>query len=157
MFTKYQGVAIPKNYSGVRFKDGSVETEMKTHRGQITPSQDNIKSCAASPTFQSIIDSVASDEVDDLKNDEVQASDFDEQIASDEAGEQLNTVKCEEEEKPCISSQPLGFLDNTLKGLLDGIGGDDLLLLCLLLLIATDRQENSIDGIIILALLLLYH
>ena len=61
MFTKYTGIELPQNYSGSRFKqDIAEDTEMKTHRGQISTVGGVVKS-SVSPSFQSIIDIAVAD------------------------------------------------------------------------------------------------
>ena len=66
----------------------------------------------------------------------------------DEVCDVVKTISRDEEESNTIEA--------TLKRFLDNIGKDELLLLSLLVLFASDNQDCGIDGVIIVALLLMY-
>lgn len=149
MFTKYTGIEVPQNYSGNRFKKEVEKTEMKTHRGQISSPDSGIKA-AVSPSFQEVIDNAVSD-----KGDTEQYASFDEddinqttEAPLDEICDVVKTMSRDEEESNTIEA--------TLKRFFDSIGKDELLLLSLLVLFASDNQDCGIDGVIIVALLLMY-
>ena len=148
MFTKYTGIELPQNYSGSRFKqDIAEDTEMKTHRGQISTVGGVVKS-SVSPSFQSIIDNAVADN---------QATeDFSDAVSHESEEIECNpTVECNTVDTVSGATEKT-TVEATLKRFLDTIGKDEMLLLSLLLLFASDNQECSLDGIIIIALLLLY-
>ncbi len=57
MFTKYNGINLPKNYSGTKFKQPAEDTKMKTHRAQDEkPITKGVIRTSVSPSFQSALD-----------------------------------------------------------------------------------------------------
>lgn len=150
MFTKYNGIEIPKNYSGSRFKSLS-DVEMKTHKATVSsPPMQEIKS-SASPSFQEVIDKTVSELKETDENIEIsepltQISDTPACISVDE---ESNGASFPQEK---ALHRELGILK-----LLDKVKQDDLLLIALIILFASDSSENSLDAVVILALLLLYH
>ena len=60
MFTKYNGINLPKNYSGTKFRQPPEDTTMKTHRPQDEKfKMQGIIKTSVSPSFQSIIDNAS--------------------------------------------------------------------------------------------------
>ena len=149
MFTKYTGIEVPQNYSGSRFKKEVEKTEMKTHRGQISSSDSGIKA-SVSPSFQEVIDNAVSD-----KADTEQYASFDEDDILNNIATPLDEV-CEDVGVRTINEDTSHTVEDILKRFLDNIGKDELLLLSLLILFASDNQDCGIDGVIIVALLLMY-
>lgn len=144
MFTKYNSVEIPQNYSGNRFKNFG-ETEMKTHRAVSTPVQQSPIKSSTSPTFQEVIDKTMNDA---------------KEVESD-----LLDISSKEEASyaPQLSDDTPNATDDdatnefSLARFVEKISKDDLLLIALIILFASDSSVSSYDTVIILALLLLYH
>ena len=149
MFTKYNNINVPKNYGGSRFQPSTNDTEMKTHRAEeIHQSVNKIKT-SVSPYFQSTQNSDKNPSFSDDENDFLELNDT-------ETEETINTPVTKIEKSEKVS--PLNFSGfKELTKLFKGVNNDDLLLLALILLFATDKGENSLDTLFILAFLLLYH
>ena len=148
MFTKYNGIAIPQNYNGNRFKKQPIETEMKTHKATEVQSTSFSKT-SVSPSFQSLLDKAVS------VNDEPSTSTVpvQEEISSieieDSAVEEETEKEVDQEEVPAeLSISPF-------MRMLEGLKSDDLLLLALILLFADSKSEIGNEAIILLSLLLL--
>ena len=144
MFTKYNSVEIPQNYSGNRFKNLG-ETEMKTHRAALTSVQQSPVKSSTSPTFQEVIDKTMNDV------EEVEADSLD--ISSES---ELSYTPQQLDETP-NTAKDTSTNEFSLAGFVDKISKDDLLLIALIILFASDSSVSSYDTVIILALLLLYH
>ncbi len=97
MFTRYKGIDIPKNYSGNRFKM-PIETEMKTHSGEIL----GASRTSVSPSFNNSISSFQDN--DEVEN-EGENIDF-------EASEQNSNYR---QEAPYRSELEEGGYENTDK------------------------------------------
>ncbi len=97
MFTRYKGIDIPKNYSGNRFR-APIETEMKTHSGEII----SASRTSVSPSFNNGISSFQ--DKDEVEN-EGKNIDF-------EATEQNSDYR---QEAPYSSELKEGGYENTNK------------------------------------------
>ena len=149
MFTKYNSVNIPKNYSGNRFRQDIDDTEMKTHRPSSSTAA--VTKTSVSPNFQNYLYNSYGTPKEDApeneeKNDTFQQNDIE---FSD-----TSTAKIENNDEIAIVNTAT---ESKVVQLLKSIKNDDLLLLALILLLANDSNESSFDAIAILALLLMYH
>ena len=156
MFTKYNGITPPQNYSGSRFKPSPNDTEMKTHKAPEPISKPPAIKTALSPTFQESVNRIAEPN---------EAYSYDEQ-AQETTRE--NPAEFEDEKSEIIDTpprkasreveNPLGeFLSKSGVGkLLNSLHSDDILLLALILFLAEENNKDSNDAILILALLLMY-
>ena len=144
MFTKYNGLEIPKNYSGNRFKALS-ETEMKTHKVTHSEILQGATKSSVSPKFQEVIDQTVNNIADVEDIEPVPEQEDEESYSPPNKEERALTVT--DEASPDLS----------LTALLDKIRKDDLLLIALIILFASDSSMSNYDTVIILALLLLYH
>lgn len=154
MFTKYNNINVPKNYSGSIFKQAPQDMGMKTHRAQDTAHTITNVKTSVSPSFNEIVEHTYQG------NEETEALSYKEPFKSDESTEDFNEIT---DTPPAESEKSNSDADcniSTYKGLshlLESIKNDDLLLLALILLLAKDNTEESFDTLIILALLLMYH
>ena len=156
MFTKYTSIKVPENYGGSRFTKAPMETEMKTHRPESIASQSTPVKTSVSPFFQnshkSEISQSMAEEVDvtsyedTTADDELTASDY-ECISHEDKASSIN-------ENVSPQTPHTGIME--LSRFLEKIKNDDLLLLTLILLFAKDGGDEGMDGIILLALLLLF-
>ena len=189
MFTKYNDINLPKNYSGTKFKQNIEDTKMKTHRAQdemlITK---GVVRTSVSPSFQSALDKTMQEANTVSHSPSEENSLIDENtsaFSNEEAGSTVNDSSnpliashssndcCDEstespsneekfarkntcDEKNTCSSINL-LKDSGLSRLIEGINKDDILLIALIILFAQEHLDNSLDAIVILALLLLYH
>ena len=141
MFTKYTNMKLPQNYSGSRFKPATEDTEMKTHRAKDTGTPINNVKTSVSPYFQS-----------SFVNE--QSYSFEPQEDRDTYETDVDVPTQQEETNEDVSTSTHATLKE-LTRLFAGIKSDDLLLLALIILFASDSGQNSVDTIVILALLLL--
>ena len=168
MFTKYNNINIPQNYSGNRFKHDITNTEMKTHR----PTTTSAVKTSVSPYFQeSVNNAIESLPSSDNVNIESATKEVGFGEISDTPLGEIESVRANDEEsslnvnEPMLngaseskSTEPSNSLDTSrLTDMFKSIKSDDLLLLVLILLLAKDNTENGIDALVILALLLMYH
>ena len=153
MFTKYNNVNIPKNYSGNRFKQAGEDTEMKTHRAPVSNNVTGGVKTSVSPFFQTQInsDTVLSSENDYNENGEDNINDLTEEIA-EAIDAPIDKATIDNSNTPLKSGE-----ENKLLQLFKNVKNDDLLLLVLILLIANENSESSTEALVILALLLMYH
>ena len=153
MFTKYNNVNIPKNYSGNRFRQNGEDTEMKTHRpiSSSTVPTTSTKT-SVSPYFQAQLteNELPSEELFNSLDEEIP------EVRQEENSETIDTPTDKIPKSP-VESDSTSVEENKLTQFLKNIKNDDLLLLALILLLANDNTENSADALAILALLLMYH
>ncbi len=149
MFTKYNSISIPENYSGNRFKKAIEETEMKTHKGKEPVSSVSSVKTSVSPFFHAVIE-------EPIKEVFSEPQDVYEEDFSEESNENTDTPTEKTENFDKTTEENISPIKRPFE-LLENIKNDDLLLLALLLLIAKDSAENSMDTLVILALLLMYH
>ena len=148
MFTKYNGINVPKNYSGNRFKE-TIDTEMKTHKAEGVHISTPIKKSASPQSFQSVIDKAVESEFIE--------TDYYEEISSEseEISDPVSINEYDVEENlPSATSSPSKELG--LSTLLESLQEDDLLLIALILILAGNEGYENKELIITLALLLLY-
>ena len=166
MFTKYNGINLPKNYSGTKFKQPLEDTQMKTHRAKTDNSMSRgVIRTSVSPSFQGALDKVVetADTVDYTAQNDDDASFYEEisdAYAQNEVAACKNTTKEESVKLECENKEPTThdlFNELGVSHLFENIHKDDLLLIALIVLFAQEHLQNSMDAIIILALLLLYH
>lgn len=158
MFTKYTNIKLPENYGGSRFKKSTIDTEMKTHRPQDMSSSASTVKTSVSPSFQSSLANIKA-EVPSAYIGELQENtkEFDqtEELDNTEYDDFIDTPPLKiEENANCESDTSTSIKE--LAHVLENIKSDDFLLLALILLFAKDGGEESMDAIVILALLLLY-
>lgn len=157
MFTKYANVKLPENYSGSRFKHTTIDTEMKTHRPQDTsPSFTTVKT-SVSPIFKS-----AQAQEDEAVQSKLAEADKEQDLVENENDLTEDTIETiyTPPEKTQKNDSNTAINTSSIKELsrvLEKIKSDDALLLALILLFAKDGGEGSLDALVILALLLLYH
>lgn len=151
MFTKYNGIAIPQNYNGNRFKKQPIETEMKTHKATEVQSTSFSKT-SVSPSFQSLLDK-AVDNKEDLP--EFDAHLETEQDDSPEIHEENNMDEEVMAKEDCDLQENIKLDTSPFIRMLEGLKSDDLLLLALILLFADSKSEIGNEAIILLSLLLL--
>ena len=158
MFTKYTSIKVPENYGGSRFTKAPMETEMKTHRPEVIASPSTPVKTSVSPFFQSahkseIPLSIAED-LEDTSYEETHNDADNELTAADDesASQEDKATTIDENVSPLTSHAGI----KELSRLLEKIKSDDLLLLTLILLLAKDGGDEGMDGIILLALLLLF-
>ncbi len=161
MFTKYANVKLPENYSGSRFKRPSIDTEMKTHRAQDISNVPRSVKTSVSPFFQSSqIQEETTAQSNSTEVDTQQAlPELDAMLTEEARVEDEETIHTPPE-KTQEDSNSTALATSSIKELtraLEKIKSDDLLLLSLILLFAKDGGEGSMDALVILALLLLYH
>ncbi|MBO5262184.1 MAG: hypothetical protein J6B45_03970 [Clostridia bacterium] len=151
MFTKYNNLNIPKNYSGNRFKQPTQDMGMKTHRAQETAPKSMVKT-SVSPYAHEIFEQShkSVEETEELiYNDQLETNE--EKISEEIIHTPLEkTENCDSN----IKDKPLA--EKGITHIFDNIKNDDLLLLSLILLLAKDNTEGGFDAIAILALLLMY-
>lgn len=183
MFTKYNGINLPNNYSGTKFKQPIEDTNMKTHRAQDErPITRGVVRTSVSPSFQGALDKAvekASSEnyapvnevFDSYVNDPLATDTQDEGQFEKEAIDNEGTIDGERasDAEGTIDGTSISApkkRDNSTFGLLNELGlghlfesihKDDLLLIALIILFAQEHLQDSLDAIVILALLLLYH
>ena len=154
MFTKYNNISVPKNYSGNRFRQVSEDTETKMHRATVANVKPNEAKTSVSPYFQAQLTnslSLAQEEDDrNTKNEE-----FLDTVQEDV--EEFNDTPADKSVEADISAPISNIAENKLMQLFKNVKNDDLLLLALILLFAKDNTENGTDALVILALLLMYH
>ena len=160
MFTRYNNLNIPQNYSGSRFAQAknSYETEMKTHPKVATsPTKTSV-----SPTFNEYRNSKRETYIESEENEEISASPYEMNLESETEKEVIGpeenektpqaSTACESDNRDAdIIAQLKGGVNSILKNL----SKDDLLLIGLILLTMGNGSEISITTI--LSLLLLYH
>lgn len=150
MFTRYNGIDVPKNYSGNRFRQ-ELETEMKTHKAPLPQTAPAVTKSSPPQSFQSVIDKAAQGDIAD------QAESIDAEAAPIEI----------ESPDPVSIIEPALVTDDTaptsdslessgLKALFESLKGDDLLLIALILLLSGNEGYENKELIVTLALLLLY-
>ena len=164
MFTKYN-MNIPQNYSGNRFKQPITETEMKTHRAT---DPYGVKT-SVSPLFKDTIDTSGGEsqakaqakhsfeeEIRSLPNEDYEDA-LEEADDSPAFCEGCESKQNEKESAP-HKGELFGFLKSSgILELISKASNEDLLIMGLIVLLATDSSQQSLDTIIILALLLMYH
>ena len=145
MFTKYSGVEIPKNYNGSRFRQATIETEMKTHKAQGPMPVPFVKT-SASPSFQSIIDQRVSETIDtdNAVEDNIELVNNESQEIAQEQEAEARTF-------------PQLLRESGISKLFDNIKSDDLLLIALIFLLSDSNNEGNKEITLLLLLLLLYH
>lgn len=152
MFTKYTGVNIPQNYSGNRFHSPLEDTKTTVHKATDSPPVFSKVRTSVSPSFQEVIDKTVIENNTDENY--IQADN----TLSNEEEYECETCNVEPEES---KDEQCGNVhlekENSLIQLINSVGKDDLLLIALIVLLSSDKDANSIDAIVILALLLLYH
>ena len=149
MFTKYNGVEIPRNYSGNRFSP-TFETEMKTHRATANTVQQGTVKSSFSPSFQEVIDKTMNETVEmPVTDDEIQVTENTTAEITDAQNEEIVQASHSYTKEAQKS-------DFNLMGLLEKISKDDLLLIALIIVLASDSAEGGTDVILCLALLLLF-
>ena len=168
MFTRYNGVEIPKNYSGSRFRQQVENTETKMHRPKEAPPLQNVRK-SVSPTFQEVIDNAIKDvEQSQAKNSESNGfllAQETEATANSDTPPSKTVESGVNDNVPSVKSLN-GITDSEknehspieggIRKLLDGIAKDDLLLIALILMLAEGGEGDSLDLITMLALLLLF-
>ena len=155
MFTKYTSIKLPENYGGSRFKKSPVETEMKTHRPQEAAVSSSTIKTSVSPSFQIVKGSVMENEM----HEDIEREEYTETNADDfsEPSETNYTEPSSPSSNPTTSDEQIQSAGiKELSRFLEKIKSDDLLLLSLILLLAKDGADESLDALILLALLLLY-
>lgn len=153
MFTKYNNVSIPKNYSGSRFHQGNDDTEMKTHRATESIPSTNITKTSVSPYFRSNLIKESSLATEDSEDSSFEVP-YD--ASMEEKAEIIDTPADKDSDSSTGNLTP-NDEEGALSRLFKNIKNDDLLLLALILLLSKDGADNSFDAIVILALLLMYH
>lgn len=148
MFTRYNGIDVPKNYSGNRFKH-NMETEMKTHKAEqpmlITPP---IKKSVSPQSFQSEIDKVAEESTQINELDQRELTEI------SEVPPALAPIdKDENNLHPCDTTSAS---DTGIGAFIESLRDDDILLIALILLLAESEGHDNKELIVTLALLLLY-
>ena len=172
MFTKYNGINLPKNYSGTKFKQSYEDTQMKTHRASVGNAMTNgVIRTSVSPSFQGALDKavekaeelIPSQRIDDAYSQSVDDAPLEECLTVETENEPTNAEcdmvdACVMAHNPKKDSSSLNFFSELgFDKLLKNIGKDDLLLIALIILFAQEHLQESLDAIVILALLLLYH
>ena len=178
MFTKYNGINLPNNYSGTKFRQPIEDTTMKTHRAlDEKVIQKGVVRTSVSPTFQNALNSTIQEarEIESFSDDEhalphidnsASSSFFEEEVCestaicednNDYPSSQFDS-KCDIGDKNDKEAHPLNLLkESGLGKLIDNLNKDDILLIALIVIFAQEHSANSLDAIVILALLLLYH
>ena len=154
MFTKYNNVNIPQNYSGNRFRQSPEDTEMKTHRATAnTSALVGSTKTSVSPYFQAQLND------DNIIPIEYSSDDTNEEANDVEQEENIEIIDTPTNKVPNFNSAPpmQSMEENKLYQLFKNVKNDDLLLLALILLLAKDNTENGSDALAILAFLLMYH
>ncbi|MBQ7788337.1 MAG: hypothetical protein IJ398_01635 [Clostridia bacterium] len=106
MFTRYKGIDIPKNYSGNRFRV-PIETEMKTHSGEII----SASRTSVSPSFNNGISSFQDNEVENEgKNIDFEATEQNSDYGQEEP--YSSDLKEGGYENPDKYSEPYDFEEN---------------------------------------------
>ena len=160
MFTKYTDVDIPTNYSGNRFRKQATQDNTKIHKGESVPVQ-QIRT-SVSPSFQASIDNATNQM--EIKEESLHTSNG--HALNEHAKmefESYDDISSFQDESPKENNEneargeefSKNFKSSGLGQLLSFVGQDDLLLIALIVLLA--GEQSSIDAIILLALLLLYH
>lgn len=152
MFTKYNNVTVPKNYSGNRFRSSAEEIPMKTHRADAISQSTGIKT-SVSPFYHSLNEPL----VEEKPSPNVDLSYYEENdLDINESVEITDTPSAKSDQSKSFPTSHFNGLDSLSK-LFDNTSSDDLLLLSLILLLAGDDGKNRIDTITLLALLLMHH
>ena len=152
MFTKYNNVTVPKNYSGNRFRSSAEEIPMKTQRADAISQSTGIKT-SVSPFYHSLNEPL----VEEKPSPNVDLSYYEENdLDINESVEITDTPSAKSDQSKSFPTSHFNGLDSLSK-LFDNTSSDDLLLLSLILLLAGDDGKNRIDTITLLALLLMHH
>ena len=157
MFTKYNGITLPQNYSGNRFKAYPNDTETKTHKPQeAQPLTTSIRT-SVSPTFRDVTREVPVQE--DVPDEIYEEPPFESRGNDPLREENEEIIHTPPRENQCEASneapQPVGKIG--LEHLFGNLQSDDILLLTLIFILAKDSSAQSPDAILILALLLFLH
>lgn len=148
MFTRYNEITVPKNYSGTRFTENDIET--KTHRGSIVGGSSSIppsnpKSYEENFDTPPNISSVP----------EESSPVIDEGEIFDEENENYIEEASPKAGKAFEGTDILSEFKSGLNGLFSHLSKDDLLLVGLILLLSDKGGEDSFSLMLMLSLLLL--
>lgn len=166
MFTRYNGVKPPQNYSGNRFRRNVYETETKVHSDTRPKITVDTEVRVPATSFQVEIDKISSesDIIDTPPEIIVESGKIEgESESADEnsvaVGAQIKADSSHRTDSPSegalsklLSSLKLPSV-SSLKGLMGG--SDELLLICVLLLVYSSPENDNFDTVLILILLLL--
>ncbi len=171
MFTKYQGISLPQNYSGNRFRSYPKDTEMKTHKAQEPSRNSSGVKTSVSPIFQEA-SKRTSNASDNAKStfDYQQRNEEDDKEFYEDKSEIIDTSpeksyenddsdnQAEEKNDNVAYEETLSdfFSKSGLSKMLNGLHSDDILLLALILILAGEGEAQNPDAIVILSLLLLF-
>ena len=157
MFTRYNGITLPQNYSGNRFKAYPNDTETKTHKPQeMLPLAQNVRT-SVSPSFRDVTRETPVQ--DDFPEEIYEEPLFDDEENTPLREENEEIIHTPPRENQCEASNeaphPVGKIG--LEHLFGNLQSDDILLLTLIFILAKDSSAQSPDAILILALLLFLH
>ena len=172
MYTRYKGISIPENYSGTRFVQEnplSYPNDTNINKGV----SESVKT-SVSPKYKEEIERRLHSSFEEAENNQAEEenkeewsvsyekSDTDEGIydKNREGGENeatpANSIQDEASSKE-PQRQAIKEIGASLSKLFSPKQSDDFLLLMLCLLIFNENAEGSVDILVILMLLLLYH
>lgn len=150
MFTRYNGIEIPQNYSGSRFKNEAPPTETKTHK----PSLAIGTKTSISPSFESALRRQTSNETkydDEIIDEFIEANEPELDSGEDNSFFEEPEQNIEIPEKTLFNEfKPI------VSQIIKSVDQEDLLLLSLVFLLMSEGNESSGELIIPLLLLFLY-